>query len=135
MIVIAENNATARRRVWRAQRKNRYILERNNHYQMKPKPKNPFSDVSFANITMTQRKQLAGHIQITIAVTDPKLEFALKRQAKAAGGSVEEYGRAAIISMLESDEDYNQDRIDTNPGMVIARGSGDADPGISVSRR
>jgi hypothetical protein len=88
---------------------------------MKEKSKNPFPGVSFADVTIAEREQLAKHIQITIAVDDPKLEFALKRQAAAAGGTVEEYCTDAILSVLESDEEWNRDRIDEATGFVIAR--------------
>ena len=100
---------------------------------MKPKSKNLFPGLYLGGLDDCRRRK--RRVSLDIKISDRELAFVLHRQAKAVGRTVESYCKDAILSVLESDEEYNRDRINEETGFVIARGEGDAEPGISVLRR
>ena len=84
---------------------------------MKPK-KNPFPDLCLDFMSSKESARLAKSIELTIKVTDPRLDFALRRQAKAYRQTLERYCKDSILSILEADEYENRNRIDENTGLV-----------------
>jgi hypothetical protein len=82
------------------------------------KTSNPYPGLYLGGINDCKRR--ARSVTLEINITDPELAFALQRQANAVDRTVESYCTDAILSVLESDEDANQDKIDNLTGSIIA---------------
>jgi hypothetical protein len=78
---------------------------------------NPFPGLYLGNIGACQDRADSFSLG-QIDVRDPELKFVLERQAKAKGGTVEDWCKANILTVLENAENESRGRLDDRTGQI-----------------